>query len=128
MSYPMLSYYPSQFANQSWLAADLSSDGHVCINYGGAYGYTNFSGVDVLAVTRLAIAELTDLLGIPRVALGSVRLPSVEFEEMKGVLNDAGLTFVEPEAELHLAISSDLRTLSWRLIKAPDVTARRLDA
>jgi hypothetical protein len=103
MSYPMLSYYRSQFPNQSWLAATSAVMDTCALIMVGLTGVRTFQARMSFAVTRLAIAELTDLLGIPQIALGSVRLPSVEFEKIRGVLNDAGLTFVEADAELHLA-------------------------
>jgi hypothetical protein len=103
MSYPMLSYYRSQFPNQSWLAATSAVMDTCALIMVGLTGVRTFQARMSFAVTRLAIAELTDLLGIPQIALGSVRLPSVEFEKIRGVLNDAGLIFVEADAELHLA-------------------------
>jgi len=103
MSYPMLSYYRSQYVNQSWLAATSAILDCCALIMVGLTGVRTFQARMSFAVTRLAIAELSDLLGLEQVALGSVRLPPSEFEKIKGILNDVGVPFVESDAELHLA-------------------------
>jgi hypothetical protein len=103
MSYPMLSYYRSQFVNQSWLAATAAVMDTCALIMVGLTGVKTFQARMSFAVTRLALAELTDLLGIKQVALGAVRLPTSEFEQMRTVLDEVGIPLVEAEAELHLA-------------------------
>jgi hypothetical protein len=103
MSYPMLSYYRSQFVNQSWLAATAAIMDTCALIMVGLTGVKTFQARMSFAVTRLALAELTDLLGIKQVALGGVRLPTSEFEKMRMVLDEVGIPLVEAEAELHLA-------------------------
>jgi len=103
MSYPMLSYYRSQFANQSWLAATAAVMDACALIMVGLTGVRTFQARMSFAVTRLVLAELTELLGIQRVALGAVRLPSAEFEKITAILREVGLAFVEPDAELLLA-------------------------
>ena len=85
MSYPMLSYYRSQFVNQSWLAAIAAVMDTCALIMVGLTGVKTFQARMSFAVTRLALAELTDLLGIKQVALGAVRLPTSEFEQMRTV-------------------------------------------
>ena len=103
MSYPMLSYYRSQFVNQSWLAATAAVMDTCALIMVGLTGVKTFQARMSFAVTRLALAELTDLLGIKQVALGAVRLPTSDFEQMRTVLDEVGIPLVEAEAELHLA-------------------------
>jgi hypothetical protein len=103
MSYPMLSYYRFQFVNQSWLAATAAVMDTCALIMVGLTGVKTFQARMSFAVTRLALAELTDLLGIKQVALGAVRLPTSDFEKMRTVLDEVGIPLVEVEAELHLA-------------------------
>jgi hypothetical protein len=103
MSYPMLSYYRSQFVNQSWLTATCAVLDTCALILVGLSGVKTFQARMSFAITRLAIAELIDLLGVPQVALGAVRLPSSEFETLRSSLEQVGLSFVEPDAELRLA-------------------------
>jgi hypothetical protein len=103
MSYPMLSYYRSPFVNQSWLTATCAVLDTCVPILVGLSGIKTFQARMSFAVTRLAIAELMDLLGVPQVALGAVRLPSDDFAKLSSALDQAGLSFVEPDAELRLA-------------------------
>jgi hypothetical protein len=102
-SYPMLSYYRSQFANQSWLAATAVVLDTCALIMVGLAGVRTFQARMSFAVTRLAIAELTNMMAIKQVALGASRLPSAKFAEMRSAFQEAGLTFVEEDAELRLA-------------------------
>jgi hypothetical protein len=104
MSYPMLSYYRSQFVNQSWLTATCAVLDTCALILVGLSEIKTFQARMSFAVTRLAIAELLELLGVPQVALGAVRLPSDDdFEKLNSALEQAGVGFVEPDAELRLA-------------------------
>jgi hypothetical protein len=103
MSYPMLSYYRSQFVNQSWVAATSAIMDTCALIMVGLTGVKTFQAQMSFAVTYLALAELTALLGIEQVALGSFRLPSTEFDKIRSILDSVGLAFVEADAELHLA-------------------------
>jgi hypothetical protein len=55
------------------------------------------------SVARLAIAELSRILGVEQVALGNSRLATGDFARMKNRLEEFGLQFVEADAELRLA-------------------------
>jgi len=135
MSYPMLSYYRSQFVNQSWLTATCAVLDACALILAGLTGMKTFQARMSFAVTRLAIAELMDLLGVPQVALGAVRLPSEDFEKLTSALEHAGLGFVEPDAELRLAkfratyepflggLAKHLMLAAW----VPQAEAERLD-
>jgi hypothetical protein len=101
-SYPMLSYYRSHFTNQSWLAATAAVLDTCVLMMVGLTGVRTFQAQMTFAVARLALAELTDMLRIRQIALGSWRLTSVKFETLSG-LREVGLAFVEGDAELRLA-------------------------
>jgi len=103
MSYPMLSYYRSQFPNQSWLAALASIMDSCALIMVGIEGMRTFQARMSFSVARLAIAELSRILGVEQVALGNSRLATGDFARMKNRLEEFGLQFVEADAELRLA-------------------------
>ena len=103
MSYPMLSYYRSQFPNQSWLAALASIMDSCALIMVGIEGMRTFQARMSFSVARLAIAELSRILGVEQVALGNSRLATEDFARMKNRLEEFGLQFVEADAELRLA-------------------------
>jgi hypothetical protein len=103
MSYPMLSYYRSQYPNQSWLAATAAVMDACALIMVGFDGVRTFQARMSFAVMRLAVAELTSMLRIKPVALGATRLTATEFSSMATLLNEAELSFVDQEPELQLA-------------------------
>lgn len=103
ISYPMLSYYRSQFLNQSWLAAMASIMDSCALIMVGIEGVRTFQARMSFSVARLAIAELSRILGVEQVALGNSRLATEDFARMKNELDESNLRFVEADAEVRLA-------------------------
>jgi hypothetical protein len=103
LSYPMLAYYRSQHDNQSWLAAlTVITDACVLIMTGlGAL--PTLQARLTFATARLAIFEMGRVLGVKPRAMEADRLPASVFAEMTSVFENAGLAFVEDDAESRLA-------------------------
>lgn len=103
MSYPMLVYYRSQYPNLSWLAALTAIMDTCSLIMVGFEDVGTFQARMSFSVARLAIIDLSQVLGISQVAIGKTRLPSEEFQRVKASLEESGLRLVEPDAELMLA-------------------------
>lgn len=103
MSYPMLVYYRSQYPNLSWLAALTAIMDTCSLIMVGFEDVGTFQARMSFSVARLAIIDLSQVLGISQVAIGKTRLHSEEFQRVKASLEESGLRLVEPDAELMLA-------------------------
>ena len=101
MSYPMLTFYRSQYSNQSWLSAMASMMDACCLIMVGIGGVRTFQARMTFSVARLAILELARVLRVEQSA--SSRLSSSDFLYVKVALEESGLKLVESDAETRLA-------------------------
>jgi len=103
VSYPMLVYYRSQYANLSWLTALAAVIDTCSLIMVGIEDLATFQARMTFPVARLAVVELSQVFGIREVAIARAHLSSEEFQAMKASLEQSGLKLIEPDAELKLA-------------------------
>jgi hypothetical protein len=102
-SYPMLSYYRSQYPNLSWLSALASIMDACSLVMVGIHGVRTFQARMSFSVARLAVVELSQVLGLKQTtAFAESRLTSTDFVRMKKLLEESRLILAD-DAELHLA-------------------------
>lgn len=121
LSYPVLCYFRSQHDNQSWLAAlttilDVSA---ILVAYG--QGSLKWQAKLTFAISRHALVDLSQVLSAPPRNFDVERLPAKEFQEMRKLLIDNGLsqcTQAENQriAELRRMYEPYVRALSDRLL------------
>ena len=97
----MLTFYRSQYSNQSWLSAMASMMDACCLIMVGIGGVRTFQARMTFSVARLAILELARVLRVEQSA--SSRLSSNDFLYVKVALEESGLKLVESDAETRLA-------------------------
>ncbi|MGH9680381.1 MAG: potassium channel family protein [Candidatus Acidiferrales bacterium] len=90
LTYPVLCYFRSQHDNQSWLAAftavlDVSA---LMIAYGE--GASKWQAQLTFAISRHAIADLSEVLRVRPVHAAPDRLPSADLEEVRALLIKCG--------------------------------------
>jgi hypothetical protein len=103
-SYPMLSYYRSQYSNQSWLGA-LTSIMDICaLIIVGIERVGSFQARMSFSVARVAIVEVCRVLGVEPSTDSASRLSSQQFSRMKQKLERLGLKVTDIDAELRLAL------------------------
>jgi hypothetical protein len=101
MSYPMLTFYRSQYPNQSWLSAMASMMDACCLIMVGIDGVRTFQARMTFSVARLAILELSRVLRVK--GANSSRLSSNDFLYLEVALKESGIELVESDAETRLA-------------------------
>ncbi len=102
-SYPMLSYYRSQYSNQSWLGAMALIMDTCSVLMVGIHGMRTFQARMTFSVARLAIVELSRVLSITEFEQPKPKLTSSQFIRMRETLKESGLNLIEADAELQLA-------------------------
>jgi hypothetical protein len=102
MSYPMLSFYRSQYSNQSWLAALTSIMDACSVIMVGLEGVRTFQARMTFSVARLAVVELARVLRVKELTTGYSRLNSQDYERIRRALKESGMEFLESDAESRL--------------------------
>jgi voltage-gated potassium channel Kch len=104
LSYPMLAFYRSQHDNQSWLAALTTIVDSCAILMVGLKGVRTFRARMTFSTARQAVIEMGRVFQVGAIPLDDDRLPSPNYERLRGHLADAGLYFAdERDAEQKLA-------------------------
>ncbi len=92
LSYPVLCYFRSQHNNQSWLAsmATILDVSALLIAYGK--GSLRWQAQLTFAISRHAIADLSQVINCPPIATQKDRLPAEELEQFRRLLADANIS------------------------------------
>jgi hypothetical protein len=103
LSYPVLCFFRSQHANQSWLAAlttvmDVSA---LLIAYG--QGTLKWQAKLTFAISRHALVDLAQVMNTPPRDFEEDRLPNAELQALRALLIDSGLSTCCPQEDQHLA-------------------------
>jgi hypothetical protein len=104
LSYPLLGYFRSQHVNQSWLAALTAVlDASAIVLSAAEEG--RWEGAELaFAVGRHAVADLSYVFRAAVVPDAADRLPEADFQRLRGLLADAGLSLLaEDECRERLA-------------------------
>lgn len=115
LTYPFLCFFRSQHDNQSWLAA-FAAILDVCaalVAYGE--GETKWQAQLTFAISRHAVADLSEVLRVKPRSLKVDRLPAEDMKKVKGLLVECG---VSPCAE-----SADLKLKELRQMYEPHLVA-----
>jgi len=108
LSYPVLCYFRSQHDNQSWLAAfaavlDVSA---LLVAYGASAA--KFQAQLTLAISRHAIADVSEVLRVRPIAPAHDRLPAEDVPHVRNLLLQCGAPKCTESADLKL---KELRSL-----------------
>jgi hypothetical protein len=104
LSFPMLAYYRSQHDNQSWLAALTVILDTCALSLCGAKRASQQQALLTFAIARHAAVDLTLIFKITPEPPEPDRLDPTRFDELKGLLDAAGLPLADgPNAALRLA-------------------------
>ncbi len=95
LSYPMLSFYRSQHANQNWLARSASCCVIVMV---GLKDVPAFQAKMTFAMARLAMIELCLVFHLSPVPHPEGRIGHQEFQALKADITAAGLAWTDPSA------------------------------
>jgi hypothetical protein len=102
LTYPFLCFFRSQHDNQSWLAA-FTAILDVCaalIAYGE--GETKWQAQLTFAISRHAVADLSEVLGIKAQSPGADRLPPEDMKKIRGLLVECGVAPCSETGDLKL--------------------------
>jgi hypothetical protein len=97
LSYPMLSYYRSQHDNQSWLAALTVIMDSCALVMVGIKDLSTFQARMTFSSSRLAVIELSRVLGVKPQVRAEARLTSSDYAQMRAELKDSGMLIVDDE-------------------------------
>jgi hypothetical protein len=104
LSYPMLAFYRSQHDNQSWLAALTTIMDSCALLMVGLKEVRTFRAKLAFSTARQAVIEMGRVFHVGAFPVDIDRLPSENFERLRGDLAAAGLQFADDdEAEQKLA-------------------------
>ncbi|HWB09053.1 MAG TPA: potassium channel family protein [Pirellulales bacterium] len=93
LSYPMLVYYRSQHDNQSWLAALTAVLDGCALVIAGIKEMDSYQAQLTFAMARHTIVDLSLVLKVPPSAPAADRLPPDEFQRLRRLLAEAGVSF-----------------------------------
>jgi len=96
LSYPMLSFYRSQHANQNWLAALAAITDCCVIVMVGLKDVPAFQAKMTFAMARLAMIELCLVFHLSPVANPEDRIGHREFQALNADITAAGLAWTDP--------------------------------
>jgi hypothetical protein len=103
VSFPVLAYYRSQHANQSWVAALTAMLDACALVMAGLDGEPPRAARLTFAMGRHAAVDLTLVLGLAPRPVSADRLPAPELAELRQALREAGLRVREgPQADARL--------------------------
>ncbi|MBO0784197.1 MAG: two pore domain potassium channel family protein, partial [Ktedonobacteraceae bacterium] len=122
LSYPVLMYYRSQHDRQSWLASLTTILDISALIMVGVDGISEQVGRFTFAIGRHAAVDLAQSLGKRPVAPEQDRLPAEQFDQLRELLSELGLSFRddatarEQLAELRNMYEPYVNTLSQHLL------------
>lgn len=91
LSFPVLVFYRSQHDNQSWLAALTAVLDGCALFLAGVKGVDPYQAQLTFAMARHAVVDLSLVLRVPPDLSGIDRLPPEQFQQLRGLLCEAGL-------------------------------------
>ncbi|HMD98091.1 MAG TPA: potassium channel family protein [Terriglobia bacterium] len=91
LSYPVLCYYRSQHNNQSWLAALTTVLDGCALTMAYTEGVCRWQARLTFAISRHALVDLAQTLGVPPHPAPLDRLPAPDFDHVERLLARAGL-------------------------------------
>lgn len=95
VSYPGVSYFRSQHSNESWLAALTAILDTCALLIAGVQNSCARQARLTFAICRHTVVDLAQLFNARPLAPASDRLPSAEFDRLRTMLSQAGLTLVD---------------------------------
>jgi len=98
ISYPVLAYFRSQHANQSWLGALTTLLDASALAMVGIEGACARQARLTFAIARHAVVDLAQIFGTPPRALAADRLSPADFSRLRTRLAEAGLRLKEEGA------------------------------
>jgi len=102
LTYPFLCFFRSQHDNQSWLAA-FTAILDVCaaiIAYGE--GETKWQAQLTFAISRHAVADLSEVLGVKPQSPATDRLPQEDLKKVRSLLVECGVAHQNDAGDLKL--------------------------
>lgn len=104
ISYPVLAYFRSQHANQSWLGALTTILDTSALVMVGIEGSCAHQAQLTFAIARHAVVDLAQIFGTPPHSSGADRLPPADLARLRTGLEAAGLRLLEgAEVDARLA-------------------------
>src|SRR5580704_9567547 len=116
LSYPVLAYFRSQHDNQSWIAALTAILDTCALLKVGIEGSCERQAQLTFAISRHAVADLSQVFGTAPASLPYDRLPAAELLHIRDVLAQHGL-------KLHDGEDADRRLSEFRRMYEPYVHA-----
>ncbi len=98
ISYPLLAYFRSQHANQSWLGALTTLLDASALVMVGIEGACARQARLTFAIARHAVVDLAQIFGTPPRGLVADRFPPADFSRLRARLAEAGLPLKEEGA------------------------------
>jgi Ion channel len=103
ISYPLLAYFRSQHANQSWLGALTTILDASALVMVGVRGACARQAQLTFAIARHAVVDLAQIFGTPPRVLATDRLPAADWSVLRARLTADGLALPEgPDTEARL--------------------------
>jgi hypothetical protein len=90
LSYPVLCYFRSQHQNQSWLAALTAVLDTCALIMACSEGDLSWRAQMTFAISRHAVVDLAQVMGIPPLPPAADRLPAGDLARLRGLLVSAG--------------------------------------
>ena len=107
LSYPMLSFYRSQHANQNWLAALAAITDCCVIVMVGLKDVPAFQAKMTFAMARLAMVELCRVFHLSPIPHSEDRIGRGEFQALDAQLSASGLAWIDSCAAHHKVAEFD---------------------
>lgn len=101
ISYPLLCYFRSQHTNQSWLGALTAVLDTSALLIAGVRGHEARQAQLTFAMARHALVDLSQIFSQPPITNALDRLPPERYEQLYGLLCQAGVSVCRDENSMH---------------------------
>lgn len=103
LSFPVLVFYRSQHDNQSWLASLTAVLDGCALFIAGVKGVDPYQAQLTFAMARHAVVDLSLVLRVPPDLSSVDRMPPEQFQQLRGLLCEAGLALDGDQVEKRYA-------------------------